>query len=68
MFDNSIGGFSGILHPLWNWGADPLPFPPSKRQPEPQLYCTLRIGRRKAQRLAGRQGGSTVNIEGPALG
>jgi hypothetical protein len=21
MFDNSIGGFSGILHPLWNWGA-----------------------------------------------
>jgi hypothetical protein len=95
MFDNSIGGFSGILHSLWNWGAeaanpwrgrvfrprppslnihtrdrvaDPLPFPASKRQPEPQLYFTLRIGRRKAQRLAGREGGSTVNIEGPALG
>ena len=48
--------------------ADPLPFPASKRQTEPQLYFTLRIGRRKAQRLAGREGGSTVNIEGPALG
>ena len=29
MFDNLIGAFSGILHPLWNWGAEavnrPLP-------------------------------------------
>jgi hypothetical protein len=22
MFDNSILGFSGILHPHWNWGAE----------------------------------------------
>src|SRR5277367_735145 len=35
----------------------------SKHQPEPQLYFALRVGRRKAQRLAGREGGSTVNIK-----
>jgi hypothetical protein len=23
MFDNSIGAFSGILHPLWNWELRP---------------------------------------------
>jgi hypothetical protein len=28
--------------------ADPQPFSVSKCQPEPQLYFTLRIGRRKA--------------------
>jgi hypothetical protein len=36
MFDNSIGAFSGILHPLWNWGAEaanrPPPPPPHEVQ------------------------------------
>jgi len=33
MFDNSIGGFSGILHLLWNWGAEA-----ANRPPPPPLH------------------------------
>jgi hypothetical protein len=33
MFDNSMGGFSGILHPLWNWGAEA-----ANRPPPPPLH------------------------------
>jgi hypothetical protein len=37
MFDNSIGAFTGILHPLWNWGA---PRPPIGLRPLLRMRCS----------------------------